>query len=109
MKKDASRFSPKGVLFHRTFFTAPHIWHNLSRLFLLGVEKSRSPFFCENLLKLMTLVQTGCNGNFINRGQASSSSKNAGLFCELKKAKAFLISQGKICNVFLTKMDALQR
>lgn len=24
MKKDASRFSPKGVLFHRTFFTAPH-------------------------------------------------------------------------------------
>ena len=23
MKKDASRFSPKGVLFHRTFFTAP--------------------------------------------------------------------------------------
>ena len=22
MKKDASRFSPKGVLFHRTFFTA---------------------------------------------------------------------------------------
>lgn len=25
MKKDASRFSPKGVLFHRTFFTAPLI------------------------------------------------------------------------------------
>ncbi|MBR3356004.1 MAG: hypothetical protein IKG47_11785 [Oscillospiraceae bacterium] len=24
MKKDASRFSPKGVLFHRTFFTAPY-------------------------------------------------------------------------------------
>ena len=23
MKKDASRFSPKGVLFHGTFFTAP--------------------------------------------------------------------------------------
>ena len=23
MKKDASRFSPKDVLFHRTFFTAP--------------------------------------------------------------------------------------
>lgn len=32
MKKDASRFSPKGVLFHRTFFTAPfaiiEVWMN---------------------------------------------------------------------------------
>jgi len=33
--------------------------------------------------------------------------KKAGLFCELKKALAFLISQGRTCNVFLTKMNDL--
>ena len=30
MKKDASRFSPKGVLFHRTFFTAPFSYFSLA-------------------------------------------------------------------------------
>lgn len=34
MKKDASRFSPKGVLFHRTFFTAP--FYNRSDIFYLS-------------------------------------------------------------------------
>jgi hypothetical protein len=54
------------------------------------------------------IIQAGCS-EAQNPAQTSSSSKNAGLFCELKKANAFLISQGKTCNVFLTKMDALLR
>ena len=35
MKKDASRFSPKGVLFHRTFFTAPFILHRAVLVILI--------------------------------------------------------------------------
>ena len=52
MKKDASRFSPKGVLFHRTFFTAPNYTNRqhfcfvlkyiISSLNLSGVD-DRSP------------------------------------------------------------------
>ena len=43
-------------------------------------------FSCE------VIIQAGCS-EVQNPAQTSSSSKNAGPFCELKKAKAFLISQ----------------
>jgi hypothetical protein len=43
---------------------------------------------------------------FRNPAQTSSSSKNAGPFCELKKLKLFDLT-GKDLLLFLTKMDAL--
>ncbi|MBR2653953.1 MAG: hypothetical protein IKD59_05290, partial [Lachnospiraceae bacterium] len=57
MKKDASRFSPKGVLFHRTFFTAPfsaspHLPHDS---FAWGA------FFMRN-----GLPHSGCGSPFVS-------------------------------------------
>ena len=46
----------------------------------------------ERFFSCEVIIQAGCN-EVQNPAQTSSSSKNAGLFCELKKAKAFLISQ----------------
>ncbi len=43
MKKDASRFSPKDVLFHRTFFTAPYTDKKTIPIFQRKPDKQGSP------------------------------------------------------------------
>ena len=66
MKKDASRFSPKGVLFHRTFFTAPSYaeWWRSSK-FITSLHD------CPSDLKAVAFCEI--NSNPLNaRKQASS-------------------------------------
>ena len=57
MKKDASRFSPKDVLFHRTFFTAPtNSIENFNRQ-LRKVTKQRTIFPTDDsLFKILYLA-----------------------------------------------------
>ena len=55
MKKDASRFLPKGVLFHRTFFTAPFV-HFLSLIIIKVALRSVNPLHVGELISTAVIT-----------------------------------------------------
>jgi len=72
---------------------------------LFSVHTKKKPH--SSLQAAQVTVQTGCSEVPEHGRKHHLHRKTQVLSVSFKKAKAFLISQGRTCNAFLTKMDAL--